>query len=337
MATGGSDKIKARVLEPRRLNEDEDFTSYNAWKTSLIYTLRKDQRFVRFVDGEVWKVISDEVNDQRGLSNDESTRSNPLSAATKVAHLQDFLAVFCQFVPHFLSAKIVNSSTGIDSIWKIIREYYSIQQSECSFMKYSTIRREPEERPMRLYYRLLSHINDSLLTKDSTLKYNDVEYGKNEVMSPTLERLVVLRWLELLEPGLPAMVQRYFSHELRTRTLKDLQPQICDALDDLLAQLNSNSVDSEASPSVNYISQRNSTKQKHKKTLYKNRSSGNQFYAKSKPKAKCMLCKKMNLQYYHPITDCPQLSVSEKGKMAEAFSIQVQINDDSSSESDHDL
>ena len=116
-------------------------------------------------------------------------------------------------------------STGMDSIWQFIREYYSLEQSEASFIKFLAIHKEENERPMRLYYRLLSHTHDNLLTSESNLQYNDQKYGKYEMMSPTLERYIDLRWMELLDPRLPNLVMRYFSHDLRRRTLKDLQPQ----------------------------------------------------------------------------------------------------------------
>ena len=49
--------------------------------------------------------------------------------------------------------------------------------------------------------------------------------------------MAVLRWMELLHPSLPALVQRTFAYDLQRRTLKDLQPQIADALDEFLEEL----------------------------------------------------------------------------------------------------
>ena len=59
----------------------------------------------------------------------------------------------------------------------------------------------------------------------------------NETLSPTTERLNVLRWLEVLHPSLPNHVSNVFSQDLQTKSLKDLQPTICEQIDDLLRQV----------------------------------------------------------------------------------------------------
>ena len=57
-------------------------------------------------------------------------------------------------------------------------------------------------------------------------------------MSPTVERLPVLRWMELIHPSLPALL---FSEHLRS-TLKDIKPQVVDALDAFLEEIHSDEV-----------------------------------------------------------------------------------------------
>ena len=56
-------------------------------------------------------------------------------------------------------------------------------------------------------------------------------------MSPTTERLIVLRWLELLHPALPQHVANVFSHDLQNKSLKDLQQQIVSQIDHLLSDV----------------------------------------------------------------------------------------------------
>ena len=52
LPTGGSVKIKSTVLECRKLTDTENFTSFKQWQTSLLYTIRDDDRFVKFVEGQ---------------------------------------------------------------------------------------------------------------------------------------------------------------------------------------------------------------------------------------------------------------------------------------------
>ena len=49
--------------------------------------------------------------------------------------------------------------------------------------------------------------------------------------------------MELIHPSLPALVQRTFAYDLQRMTLKDLQPQITDALDGFLEELRQNEVE----------------------------------------------------------------------------------------------
>ena len=56
-------------------------------------------------------------------------------------------------------------------------------------------------------------------------------------MSPTVERIAVLKWMELINPSLPSLVARTFANDLQKMTLKDLQPQIVSALDGFLEEL----------------------------------------------------------------------------------------------------
>ena len=172
---------------------------------------------------------------------------------------------------------------------------------------------------MHLYYRLLSFVSDNLLTADSPLLHNGKKYTKTETLSPTTERMIVLRWMKLIDSRLPSMKLRYFSHELKLRTLKDLQPQISDAIPDLLAQLNN-----EESVNIGYVNNR-----KPKRSKFQPRSN------KKSKRPKCMLCVEAgNSQTRHSILDCPQLSRTEKDEiLAQAINLE---SGDSSSSSDDD-
>jgi hypothetical protein len=159
-------------------------------------------------------------------------------------------------------------------------------------------------------------------------------------MSPTLERMIVLRWLVLLDTRLPNLVQRYFSHELRTRTLKDLQPQICDALDDLLKDSETTTVNAIGSapwkgnkrpfrkPRKQFSSDHPTRKQ------FSFDQPQKQFGYDHNRKLKCPICKKTGQQARHPITECPQLTQSDKQDIIQAFSIQLEDASSNTSDSD---
>ena len=77
-------------------------------------------------------------------------------------------------------------------------------------------------------------IRDNLLLSTGKISHDGKIPAADEKLSPTTERLVVLRWLEILHPQLPNQVAKVFSHDLRRESLKDLQPLILEQIDDLI-------------------------------------------------------------------------------------------------------
>ena len=106
-------------------------------------------------------------------------------------------------------------------------------------MKFASFTWKGGERPERLHQRILAHLQDNLLQKDSKLKHNGAAVEIDEDMSPTVEHIAVLRWMELINPNLSALVQRTFAYDLQRMTLKDMQPQIVDVFDGFLEEVKS--------------------------------------------------------------------------------------------------
>ena len=132
-----------------------------------------------------------------------------------------------------------------------MRNYYQFAPSESTFVKFSTIKREiingNHERPVHLYLRMGQFIRDNLLLSSGKIHHDGKIPTADENISPTTERLIVLRWLELLHPSLPAHVSKVFSNELHTKSLKDLYPQILEQVDDLICQVDEKARDNEVS------------------------------------------------------------------------------------------
>ncbi|CAC5393426.1 unnamed protein product [Mytilus coruscus] len=61
----------------------------------------------------------------------------------------------------------------------------------------------------------------------------------DEELSPSLENLIVLTWLRLINRDLPNLVKQRYGTELRSKTLASLKPEISQALDSLLDEIHS--------------------------------------------------------------------------------------------------
>ena len=62
---------------------------------------------------------------------------------------------------------------------------------------------------------------------------------KDEDLTPSLENMVVLTWLRLLHKDLPRLIKQRYGTELRSRTLASIKPEISQAMDTLLDEVQS--------------------------------------------------------------------------------------------------
>ena len=112
-------------------------------------------------------------------------------------------------------------------MFKLLRTYYQFAPSESTFLKFASMKREVPngslERPLELYLRMQQFIRDNLLSSGK-IEHDGKIPVAGEALSPTTERLIVLRWLQILHPALPNQVANVFAHDLQTKSLKDLQP-----------------------------------------------------------------------------------------------------------------
>ena len=224
MSTG----IKAQ--RPNRLKEEETLTSFEDWRNSLIFYLNQDTNFSKFLKSDaVWEKSSGSA-EHRGLASED-----------ELLNLRNFLGVIASLSPPLLHGDLIDDTKSLSEIFQQLRTYYQFAPSESTFIKFVNIKREiingSLERPLHLYLRMRQFIRDNLLLKSGRITHHGKVPTTDESLSPTTERLVVLRWLEALHPALPNHVTNVFAQDLQTKSLKDLQPRITEQLDDLLRQI----------------------------------------------------------------------------------------------------
>ena len=218
----------SKALKPRALEEEENLASINAWKHRLLTYLRQEKKYAEFLEEDFsWEKHTVE---NRGLEG--------VDAETRAAALDTMLATIATYASSYLTSQICNTCTCLNDIWQLVRKYYNIKPSESNFLKLLSMSPEPGERHEKFYHRILSHVTDNLLSQDSPLLHDGVKPTADEEISPSLERMVVMLWMEKIHVDLPALVQKTFAYDLQRLSLKDLQPQICDAIDGFLLEIN---------------------------------------------------------------------------------------------------
>lgn len=79
-------------------------------------------------------------------------------------------------------------------IWHAVRLHFGFQTTGAHFIDFDEIHLNPDERPEDLYQQLMAFLEDSLL-KFNTLSHHGTTFEEEEELSPTLENIVVLRYL----------------------------------------------------------------------------------------------------------------------------------------------
>ena len=242
MATGGdaTSTSTSTFRAPRcwKLQDSITITDFAKWQSCLHFNLCSYNPYAPYLESDVTWSKSSTPN--RGLVADDETvaENKRKTAVQKNAILTQMLGIIAQYSPSLLRNDIIKKSTSLSWIWNRVRQHYGFQQSEVNFLNIHKIKRMDGERYETLYQRLVSHIDDNLLTAGGNITHDGSPVTDDEELSPTCERLAVYLWLNLIDPRLPAYIGRVYAHDLQSKSLKDVQPQICMSMDSLLAELN---------------------------------------------------------------------------------------------------
>ena len=295
----------AKAPKQWTLQKDESLNSYNNWKENLIYTLSLDKNFARFIkpDAKWGKVTASDST--RGLvdDGDEVTDAqNRLTGVQKLANLNLMLGQIANFATVISRNQITKNSVSLGDIWSKIREHYGFHVTGSRFLDLASIQLQMGERHEDLYQRLLTFFDDNLLTTGTTLTHHSTTITENEEITPTIENLIVLTWLERIHVGLPSLIKQRYGAELRNKTLASIKPEISAALTSFLEELKAD--DSK----ICRFQQRSGYDRNSRQSSDNNRSSGSKF---------CCLCRsaKRPGSDTHFLSQCKYLPEADRKRM----------------------
>ena len=229
--------MAARAPKQWCLTKSETINSFENWKQNLKYILALDPHFAPFLaEGGTWNKKSRDVAN-RGFTSDAADQENSRTALQKATMLELMLGQVANYCPAISRHAIIKKSTSMDSIWQLIRSHFGFQSTGGHFLDFADIMHEPGERPEDLYQRLMAFVEDNLLATDGSIAHHGVPPTEDEELSPTVENMIVLTWLRLLHKDLPRLVKQRYGTELRSRTLASIKPEISQALDALLDEV----------------------------------------------------------------------------------------------------
>lgn len=224
-----------------QLTTTETINSFEAWRQNLIYRLSINNDFAPFLGTNYSWSKKSTVHPLRGLRNDAAPipEAQRLTAIQKNVKLELMLNQIANWCPVIARQTIVNGCTSMTDIWQKIRLHYNIQKSGSQFLDLASMKLKSNERAEDLYQRLMAFFTDNMLEAAGSIKHHGEQPTIDEEITPALENTIVLLWLQSVNPGLPALIKQKYGTELRNKTLASIKPEISQALDSLLDELQS--------------------------------------------------------------------------------------------------
>ena len=220
------------------LTKTETVNSFENWRQNLIYTLSLDTNFTQFITTDAKWGKKCALN-QTGLTDDDVIASGGRRALQQVYMLELMLGQIANYYPVISRNTIVKNSTSLSCIWQTICLHYGFQSTGAHFLDFADIQLQADERPEDLYQRLVAFVEDNMLQRGSVILHHGDAINVDEEMTPSLENMVVLTWLRLINVALPKLVKQRYGTELRAITLASIKPEISQALDSLLDEITS--------------------------------------------------------------------------------------------------
>ena len=172
-----------------QLTTNETLNSFKNWKENLVYTLSLDQSFAPYLkDGVTWGKLTSSTP-SRGFTDDATTAANAKTKEEKCTTLNLMLGQIANYATVISRNQIIKNSVSLNDIWDKIRQHYGFHTTGSRFLDLANVKLQPAERPEDLYQRLVSFIDDNLLTTDSTVTHHLERIKRDEEVSPSLENV----------------------------------------------------------------------------------------------------------------------------------------------------
>ena len=223
----------------RILNEQDKRGSLEAWCESLIFHISNDNRFERYLtDLKNWQPVSSGI-DHRGFTSDaDEVNGSKYTAEKKAINLKVLLGFISIHAPVISSTFVKEEACCIEQIFERLRIYYDCRKSGSKIMEMFDFKCGAMESREALWERVYSFMEDSLLSKASGIKHCNVKVENDERLTPTLQNITIMLWLNAIHRELPALVKQKFAITLREETLYSIRTEISDAIPILLQEIN---------------------------------------------------------------------------------------------------
>ena len=177
--------------------------------------------------------LQDRLIDQDTADRDANTKSVMIRAS-----LNSLLTTIAAYCPDGLFKTVLTESTSIAWIKNRLTQVCNIETTGRHLPKVLDIKyNRGEESPAAFIERIKSSFMDSLVPAGTM--YHGTALRTNESMSPTFESMIIIQCLKAIHPDLPDFIMnnKGMLFTASTPNFCDIQQELCDTMDTLLAQM----------------------------------------------------------------------------------------------------
>lgn len=242
---------RARVPTPKQLSsvgvKKDEFETF--WHILTTYC-QQDAGYLDFFEGGkyaeweaqssnptrgivVHATLQDRLIDQDTADRDANTKSVMIRAS-----LNSLLTTIAAYCPDGLFKTVLTESTSIAWIKNRLTQVCNIETTGRHLPKVLDIKyNRGEESPAAFIERIKSSFMDSLVPAGTM--YHGTALRTNESMSPTFESMIIIQCLKAIHPDLPDFIMnnKGMLFTASTPNFCDIQQELCDTMDTLLAQM----------------------------------------------------------------------------------------------------
>ena len=211
---------------------------------------QQDAGYLDFFPGgqyEKWEALSS--NPSRGIIiqpdlNERLIDQQSADRAAKVktvqirANLNSLLTTIAAYCPDGLFKTVLTDSTSISWIKDRLMKVCNIETSGRHLPKVLNIKyNRGEESPAAFIERIKSSFMDSLVPAGT--RYHGTPLANPETLGPTFESMIIIQCLKAIHPDLPDFIMnnKGMLFTANTPNFCDIQQELCDTMDTLLAQM----------------------------------------------------------------------------------------------------
>ena len=249
-----------KLIQPKQLPaENVTSAEFKPWQNHLINFLQQDVENFRFLPGGMyaeWGAANEIEGNMRvaalAAEDEDLTAINgvveavPVKEARKTklfkirnAQLGKMLQHIVSFVNYTEADDIDQASTGMEWIFRYLRQHYNIEAKGPNFLKITEHVYKKGTLPQVFYKQFKTSFVNNLRKRGEVMTHKGGKVlTSDEVLSPSFEDAIVLWALEKIDPRLPKKVRKDYEHRLTADTfLIDLQVTIFQSIPTILEEL----------------------------------------------------------------------------------------------------